>query len=148
MTSTKPQFTYTAKVQNKVWSSWWRRRQQRWWWWWWWWWSSSSSLSSSLSCLLYPYTDINQDYWIGLSDLGIEGTYDWTDGIEAGYTHWADDEPSGDEFNFEQDCVRVCGGYWKDTPCDWSQPYICELNISTQIDPWVYHHTLLDRSES
>jgi|GEM_PF-1093690 len=76
---------------------------------------------------------LSQDGWFGASDAGLEGTWKWLDGPEAGttfwigtwtgsaqngsYTNWAGDEPnqSGDE-----DCSQFYanGSGWNDLGCD------------------------------
>lgn len=73
---------------------------------------------------------ITQDGWFGASDSGVEGTWQWLDGPEAGttfwtgtasgtasgYENWAGGEPnqSGDE-----DCSQFYanGSGWNDLPC-------------------------------
>ena len=68
-------------------------------------------------------------YWIGLSDTAVEGTYVWTDGLEATYTDWDNGEPSALR---NEDCVRLISGVgvWRDDNCYRKRAYICEFNIT------------------
>lgn len=79
---------------------------------------------------------ISQDGWFGASDSGVEGTWQWLDGPEAGttfwigtaggtaygYENWASGEPNqmGDE-----DCSQFYanGSGWNDLPCNSSLNY-------------------------
>ena len=61
------------------------------------------------------------DYWIGLTDMGEEGTWIWEEKqTEAAYTNWHSGQP--DNYNDVQDCVVkdfVPGlGQWYDDGCD------------------------------
>ena len=68
-------------------------------------------------------------YWIGLSDTAVEGTYVWTDGLEATYTDWGNGKPSAGN---TEDCVRLMSGFgvWNDDYCRRKRAYICEFNIT------------------
>ena len=66
------------------------------------------------------------EYWIGGSDLYVEGTFTWTsDNSTMGYVNWH--PPSEPDNNGNQDCVSVCRDeYWADQNCYYVWPYICK----------------------
>jgi hypothetical protein len=86
------------------------------------------SLRRSLS------SDEWEDIWIGLNDSTSEGNFGWIDDTVTvmsplNYTNWTSDEPNNRKFS-SGDCVRmVSSGEWRDTPCWWYRPYVCELSI-------------------
>ena len=65
--------------------------------------------------------------WIGLNDLGREGTYIWNDGTAVSYTDWNSREPSANE---GEDCVRLVSGGWSDLICSNEFRCICELYLN------------------
>lgn len=67
------------------------------------------------------------DWWHGLNDVAVEGTFVWADGSPVNFMAWADGEPNnaGDE-----DCANFIpwgDGKWNDLPCDQARPYVCRL---------------------
>ncbi len=67
------------------------------------------------------------EWWIGLDDLDVEGTFTWSDGTPLDFTAWNDGEPNNAG---EEDCANLppwTGGRWNDLPCDHVQPYICRM---------------------
>ena len=70
---------------------------------------------------------LDGQYWIGLNDFAVEGTFVWTDGSGPSYMDWTSGEPSNRP---SEDCVRLATRDWSDTGCHRLYPYICEFNIS------------------
>ena len=70
------------------------------------------------------------DWWIGLSDIAMEGTFVWASGSSASYRRWGSGQPN----NFSnQDCGTIADGSaletrgrWNDDDCGNSFPYVCE----------------------
>ncbi len=59
-------------------------------------------------------------YWIGLSDTDIEGTFAWVDGEPLDFANWASGQP--DDAGGAEDCVEInhpgfAAGAWNDTGC-------------------------------
>lgn len=67
--------------------------------------------------------DFTSDSWIGLSDLGTEGTFTWVNGTSLGFTHW--DAVSPHAAAPTRNCVRI-NLEWNDTDCALTRPYACE----------------------
>merc|ERR1712179_399511 len=69
----------------------------------------------------------DMQYWIGLSDWAVEGTYRWADSHRvADYTNWAPRQPDGHE-GLEADCVfksyLINHVGWHDYPCNYLEWY-------------------------
>lgn len=69
------------------------------------------------------------DWWLGLSDADVEGTWLWADGTPASYTHWNPGQPDGSATR-DQDCVYFIDGHggWQDLGCTYNpgENVICE----------------------
>ena len=96
---------------------------------------------------VFDLAGLNSNYWIGLSDAAIEGTFVWISdqsetvvwlGNVSGsspnglYTNWNGSEPSSS--NSGEDCVEVYGlgsgppatvGAWNDATCSINRNYAC-----------------------
>ena len=68
------------------------------------------------------------NWWIGLNDRDVEGTFRWHDGTTAVFLPWNEDEPNdgGGLFGAE-DCVELLPpGTWNDQGCEDPRPFVCE----------------------
>ncbi|MCB9532060.1 MAG: DUF4215 domain-containing protein [Myxococcales bacterium] len=77
--------------------------------------------------------DLSAAAWIGLNDRGWEGTYEWSNGEDAGYRHWASGEPNdGGSWTSSEDCVQIwptaaaAADQWNDQDCGSSLQAVCE----------------------
>lgn len=67
---------------------------------------------------------VTDESWIGATDVGMEGTYTWSDGEPFDFDSWATDEPNDDG---SEDCVAFrASGLWEDTECGDAKPFVCE----------------------
>ncbi|XP_067828906.1 C-type lectin domain family 10 member A-like [Heptranchias perlo] len=72
-------------------------------------------------------TIMNQRYWIGLSDIAMEGQWRWVDGTESKATRlfWAPGEPNN--HGKSEHCAHTMEhGTWNDVPCTITYKWICE----------------------
>ncbi|MBL8950726.1 MAG: VCBS repeat-containing protein [Myxococcaceae bacterium] len=71
-------------------------------------------------------------WWIGLNDRNVEGSWLWASGESPGYSRWAVMQPDN-SMNLE-DCVTVHGEtlFWNDDQCQVAKPYICEAERAPQ----------------
>ena len=69
--------------------------------------------------------EIQNQWWIGVSDRAVEGEYRAVTGAVVEFEFWAPNEPTGGMSN----CVHSgAGSLWNDGPCDVSFAYVCELD--------------------
>ena len=71
---------------------------------------------------------LDGQYWIGLNDIAVEGTFVWPGGSGTSYTAWKSVEPSNGSTEY---CVRLLRREWWDTDCHIQHYYICEFNTNT-----------------
>ena len=67
------------------------------------------------------------EWWIGLSDLAVEGTFVWETGEPLSFTNWGASQP--DNGAGTEHCVHYGygGAYvWNDDQCFNLKPYVCE----------------------
>ncbi|XP_038609592.1 C-type mannose receptor 2 isoform X2 [Tachyglossus aculeatus] len=84
----------------------------------------------SLAELEFVTKQVKQDVeelWIGLNDLKLQMSFEWSDGSPVRFTHWHPFEPNNFRDNLE-DCVTLWGpeGRWNDSPCNQTLPAICK----------------------
>ncbi|KAJ8362984.1 hypothetical protein SKAU_G00118150 [Synaphobranchus kaupii] len=65
-------------------------------------------------------------HWLGLSDIGTEGTWKWLDGSIPDKRLWVPGEPNNEG---EEDCGEIHGRL-NDIPCDLLRPWVCEKSIA------------------
>ncbi|XP_060593243.1 perlucin-like [Ruditapes philippinarum] len=73
----------------------------------------------------------HKSYWIGLSDIQVEGTWVWMSSkiplVPGDYKNWARGQPDNHKGN--ENCVNLeedFGTLWNDLSCHIFQNYICE----------------------
>ncbi|XP_044287548.1 hepatic lectin-like isoform X2 [Varanus komodoensis] len=67
-------------------------------------------------------------YWIGLSDVNVEGEWKWIDDTDyrTSYKNWKSGEPN-DHGDHGEDCAQVSSaGQWNDLRCNTASFYVCE----------------------
>ncbi|XP_071103799.1 macrophage mannose receptor 1-like isoform X2 [Haliotis cracherodii] len=75
----------------------------------------------------------NANFWVGLSDRSVEGSYVWADGTPFDYTNWYRGEPSNSGGN--EDCVEFneFTKQWNDNSCFIAKDFICEIPRGTTV---------------
>ena len=65
-------------------------------------------------------------WYIGLSDLALEGTFVWLDGIPPAFVSWNVGEPN--DAGMAEDCTMLpnATGLWNDQGCDPPGHFLCE----------------------
>jgi hypothetical protein len=74
------------------------------------------------------YSLMPVNWWIGLSDNALEGTFVWSDNTPFGYDAWAGGEPNNS--GGDENCGHLwdaAGGEWNDIQCAVNMPYVCRL---------------------
>ncbi|XP_033761145.1 lectin BRA-3-like isoform X2 [Pecten maximus] len=72
-------------------------------------------------------------YWVGATDMDVEGTWRWTDNDEdVNFSNWGANQPNN--WGSGQDCLSIgyeTGGdrVWNDDDCNMYKPYICEKAV-------------------
>ena len=65
-----------------------------------------------------------QEYWLGLNDQAVEGSYVWSSGLSFGYSSWASNPPNPGPDPPSEDCV-MAAAY---TNYDWHD-VVCSLTL-------------------
>uniref|UniRef100_A0A8C1DSK4 C-type lectin domain-containing protein n=1 Tax=Cyprinus carpio carpio TaxID=630221 RepID=A0A8C1DSK4_CYPCA len=74
-------------------------------------------------------TGSSEYFWIGLTDIEVEGRWKWVDGSNMTLPgFWASGEPNGYRGK-EEDCALNFSPGCADFPCDYMSKWICEKNI-------------------
>lgn len=78
----------------------------------------------------YLLANLNNNIWIGASDIASEGNWVWTDGSQLTYTNWNSGEPNNS--NYAEHCAEYYygNGLWNDMPEFYQYPFIIEFNTS------------------
>uniref|UniRef100_A0A8C2PRN8 C-type lectin domain-containing protein n=1 Tax=Cyprinus carpio TaxID=7962 RepID=A0A8C2PRN8_CYPCA len=69
----------------------------------------------------------SDSFWIGLTDIEVEGRWKWVDGSTLSSGFWGSTEPNG-RAN-EEDCALNHLPGWADYPCDYMSKWICEKSV-------------------
>ena len=75
------------------------------------------------------YLDV--DYWMGASDLVVEGIWTWTNtGTPLSFTDWCPGQPN--DYHGHEDCATIglrhnCHFKWQDDYCTGKHLPLCEL---------------------
>jgi hypothetical protein len=73
-------------------------------------------------------------WWIGYNDIGIEGTWHWSNTSPSAYTNWSPGEPNN--WNGLEDCALdnyLSSGKWNDAGCNLPSRFVCEKNSAPPI---------------
>ena len=72
------------------------------------------------------------NWWIGLHDRDVEGTFVWDGASDSPYTNWRSGEPN--DFGADEDCTWYAsagGGAWNDKSCAANAYYVCQTGCVT-----------------
>ncbi|XP_028288347.1 macrophage mannose receptor 1 [Parambassis ranga] len=92
--------------------------------------------------------DISNTAWIGLSSLGTNEGFVWSDGSPFSYEKWGFGEPNN--YNDNEHCGEVkayYGRHWNDRHCEVNNDWICQIRkgVTPKPEPVtvipVYNHT-------
>lgn len=85
---------------------------------------TSAAEDAFVASLLPTSLPQRSHFWFGLTDVAVEGTYDWVTGEVSAYTNWAGGEPnnSGNEDYMALD-LRSSTWAWNDAPDNVGQIY-------------------------
>jgi hypothetical protein len=78
--------------------------------------------------LIVNLAEFDDDWWIGLSDIAVEGRYTWLDGSELVDGFWQDGQPGSG--GSSRDCVEMQSAStlrWRDASCSELGGAVCEL---------------------
>ncbi|XP_065146855.1 C-type lectin domain family 4 member M-like isoform X2 [Paramisgurnus dabryanus] len=64
-------------------------------------------------------------FWIGLTDIEVEGRWKWVDGSTLTTRFWVTPQPDGKR---NANCVLSTSSGWFDYQCSYSTKWICEKN--------------------
>ncbi|NXX14877.1 CL17A protein, partial [Podargus strigoides] len=68
----------------------------------------------------------NRVFWLGLTDMYQEGTWQWVNNRPVSLSFWNTDEPN-DAGHHGEDCASMySSGRWNDDACSRSEAWICE----------------------
>lgn len=75
------------------------------------------------------------DFFIGLSDIDVEGQFAWVDGSPLGFTNWDVGQP--DNHGVGEDDVHIwsADGRWNDLPTTFVRIAVAEVDVTTCGDP-------------
>ncbi|TKR66619.1 hypothetical protein L596_022888 [Steinernema carpocapsae] len=73
---------------------------------------------------------VNENFWLGGSDLSDNDAWKWTDGSKFDYAYWAAGGPS---HNSGDDCLLVdkMTGLWQAKPCNTQAFFVCETVVNS-----------------
>ena len=77
------------------------------------------------------FSSLPNKYWIGLTDVAVEGEFVWPGNISLTDEQFRNGQPNDDE-SPPQDCVvgmTSAGHLWEDKPCMESHCFLCESHM-------------------
>lgn len=93
------------------------------------------SIHSSQDLSNAPFHTSNP-VWIGLSSLGTNEGFTWTDGSPFGYENWGYGEPNN--HNNNEHCAEIqfyYGRHWNDRHCESYNDWICQIHKGATPNP-------------
>lgn len=88
-------------------------------------------------------------YFIGGTDEGSEGSFQWVTGEPMAYTNWHSDNPDNWDGN-ENYMEMLSSGLWNDIPGNFPRGYVVEINTDTpnETDPIKLEYFLADKASN
>ena len=68
------------------------------------------------------------EYWIGLNDIAVEGTFVWSDGTVVDYSNWSPGEPNNSG-NEDFVVINTGFGYWNDLGASERRPAVFSARV-------------------
>ena len=69
-----------------------------------------------------------QYYWIGLTDEGHEGDWDWSDNSSSNFTNWRTSAGEPNNRGGNENCAEmIYDGLWNDNNCARKFAFICKI---------------------
>ncbi|HWO22177.1 MAG TPA: C-type lectin domain-containing protein [Kofleriaceae bacterium] len=88
------------------------------------------------------------NWWIGYSDMGIEGTWTWTNSGTSMFANWWPNEPN--DLNNEDCAVDRFNGAdsWNDASCSLENPFVCERDANASGTDGVFTYSRSNTSSA
>ena len=77
--------------------------------------------------------DTVSNFWIGLNDRDVEGTYTWIDNSALSFTNWTSGSQPSSSVNHSS-CVQVSNGVWESVNCETTtDAFLCKRTSTSNI---------------